>query len=56
VSCVGVTGQVAGGGDELGAEDGADAGHRLEDLGLGVGVEGVTDPRVQGADALVELE
>lgn len=56
MSGAGVAAQISGVGAELGAQDGADAGHRFDDLGLRVGPEGLTDPRVQRVDALVELQ
>lgn len=57
VACVCVSAQVTGCDDELGSQDGAHARQGLDDVGLGVGVEGlpyllvdVLEPVVQGED------
>lgn len=54
VTGVGVGGQVARGDEELGAEDGADSGHRLDDGCLRVGVEGVADLPVELLEPFVQ--
>lgn len=47
---VGVAGEVAGRGDQLGIQDRAHPGQRLDDLGLRVDVEGRGDLGVEGGD------
>jgi len=57
MACAGEGRQLARGDDELGTQDGAHAGQGFDDVGLGVGAEGLPDllvdvlePAVQGQD------
>jgi hypothetical protein len=54
VAGVGIGAQVARGDEEFGAQDGAHAGQRLDDGGLRVGAEGVTDLAVELLEPLLQ--
>jgi hypothetical protein len=56
VAGAGVGAEVAGGDEQLGAQDGPETGHRLDASGLMVATERRSDLLVEALDTLVELK